>query len=532
MSVAQATAPPLPAVRSAAVIDVGTTSIRMAIAEIDSAGGVRVLETLSQGVRLGKDTFSQREISRQTTEECVRVLKLYRQKLDELQITRPEQIRVVGTTAVREAINRLSFVDRVYVATGFTIEPIDEPEVHRLTYRSIQPLLRNEPRLMEVRTVITEVGGGSTELLIVDRGNVAFSQSYRLGSLRLRQALQALRPQQSKLRELMEAEVDRTMELIAENVPRDVPLEMIGLGGDLRFAARELLPHWDAATLGVIPVEDLARLVDEIVPMSDDELVRSFHLSYPDAETVGPALLTSLFLARLLQQKQILVSAANLREGMIREMADGGVWTVDFREQMIRSAMEVGRKCHFDEEHAVHTAKLATRLFQELQLEHGLDKRYELLLHLAALLHEIGLFVSNTSLHKHSMYLITHSDLFGLGHQETLLVALVARYHRRSTPKPVHPGYVTLDRERRIAVLKMAAMLRLAIALDGGRDQRLTNPTCVRQGNRLIINVPHIEDVSVEQLAMKSASPMFEEVFGLRVLLRTLDPATLNRPGL
>ena len=112
--------------RPVAVIDIGATSIRMAIAEIDPAGGIRPIETLSQAVTLGKDTFTQRRIRKQSIEECVRVLKSYRKLLAEYGIARQEQMRVVATSAVREAMNRLAFLDRIYIATGMVVEPLDE----------------------------------------------------------------------------------------------------------------------------------------------------------------------------------------------------------------------------------------------------------------------------------------------------------------------------------------------------------------------------------------------------------------------
>ncbi len=191
----------------------------MAIAEVSSAGQVQTLETLSQGVRLGKDAFTRSEISRSTIEETVRVLKSYRQKLEEYGINRPEQIRVVATSAVREALNRLSLIDRIYVGTGLTVEPIEEAEVHRITFRSIQPLLLSERSLAESQTIICEVGGGNTEILLVDRGNVAYSHSYRLGALRLRQAMETLRAPQDKMQEIMQSEIERALDGVADLIP-------------------------------------------------------------------------------------------------------------------------------------------------------------------------------------------------------------------------------------------------------------------------------------------------------------------------
>lgn len=518
------TTTPAAPVRPVAVIDVGTSSIRMGIAEIGPAGTVRTLESLSQGVRLGKDTFTRGEISKSTIEDCVRVLRSYRSKLEEYAITRPDQVRVVATSAVREAINQLAFADRIYVATGWTVEVLDESEVQRITYSSIRPWIEVDPSLEEGRLIITEVGGGSTDLLVVDSGNVAYSHSYRLGALRLRQQLQTLRAPQTKIREIMEGEILRQLESVPEHIPqesRPQKLQMVALGGDIRFAARELLGDWDSDTMPVLTVDQFSQFVDRFILLPEDAIVRRYKLTFPEAETAGPALLTFLELARILNVDQIRVSSANLRDGLVREIALGGRWTDDFRAQVFRSAIELGRKYHFDEDHARHVAELSRRLFELLKPEHGLDPRFEILLYLAALLHEIGTFVSNNSAHKHSMYLIMNSELFGLSAHDETLVALVARYHRRASPKPTHPIFTQLDRDSRVAVSKLAAILRIAIALDASRSGRVSDINALRQRNTFVIVAPNLDDLSVEQLAIKQGRTLFEEVFGMTVMLRT-----------
>ena len=124
--------------RTVAVIDVGTTSVRMAIAEISPAGIIQILEHLSQAVNLGKDTFTRGRIDRDTIEECVQVLKSYQQILGEYGIQSSDDLRVVATSAVRESTNRLAFLDRIYIATGIEIDPMDEAEISRITYLGIQ----------------------------------------------------------------------------------------------------------------------------------------------------------------------------------------------------------------------------------------------------------------------------------------------------------------------------------------------------------------------------------------------------------
>jgi exopolyphosphatase/guanosine-5'-triphosphate,3'-diphosphate pyrophosphatase len=515
-----APAPPPAPSKPVAVIDIGTASIRMAVAEISAGSQVRQLEALTQAVNLGKDSFIRGAISKATIEDCVRVLNSYRKILREYQIESPQQIRVVATSAVREATNRLAFVDRIYIATGFQVDPLDEAEVIRITFLGIQPFLLSDPELAAARAVVTEVGGGSTELLLVKGGEVVYSHTYRLGSLRLRETLEALRAPTLKVRNIMETHIHRTVEEIADHVSRDGKIELIAMGGDVRFALRQLVPDWDGYSLARLNIKALEDFTNKMLSQSEDKLVRKYRLSFPEAETVGPALLAYVLLAKELALPSLLVTNVNLRDGLLQEMATGAGWSKEFSRQIIRSAMDLGRKFEYDEAHATHVAQLCSLLFTQLKDEHGLAPRSEVILHVAALLHEIGLFVSSRSYHKHSLYLIRNSELFGMGKRDLLLAAMVARYHRRASPQPTHEGYATLDRDERVAVAKMAAILRVADALDESRSQRITELACSREGERLVISIPGVEDLSLEQLALKQSGSLFEETFGLGVLLR------------
>ena len=147
--------------RPVAVIDIGTSLIRMVIAEISPQGEIHRLEDLSRAVNLGKDSFTRRSIRKQTIEECVQVLKSYRALMEQYHIRNASQIRAVATSAVREAMNKLAFVDRIYIATGIEIQILDEAEVNRITYLGVQPRLAEEPALQEANICLTEIGGGA-----------------------------------------------------------------------------------------------------------------------------------------------------------------------------------------------------------------------------------------------------------------------------------------------------------------------------------------------------------------------------------
>jgi len=516
--------PPAPAARPVAVIDVGATAIRMVVAELHPDGTIRPLDSLQQMVALGKDTFTKGRIQAPTIEACVRILRDFRRAMEGFGVTANDQIRAVATSAVREAENRDAFLDRVYTATRINIEVLEETEANRLTYVAVQDVLAEHAELRASDALIVEVGGGSTELLLVQQGNITFSNTYGLGALRLREALGSYRASAERIRAILDQDITRIVDDIHRTAPAKSAPYLIAVSGDARFAVSQLVKPAEAAAAVTLGARAFGNFAAKIAPMAVDDLVRKYDLAFQDAETVGPALLVYAHLAKVFKVKHFIVPHSSLRDGLLREMATREHWTKEFAAQVEHSAVTLGRKCGFDERHATHVAELSMQLFRELRPEHQLGKRHELFLKVAALLHEIGMFINYRSYHKHTMYLLMNSDLFGLTREEMLLIALIARYHRRAAPRAYHEGYTSLTRDERIAVSKLAAILRVADALDSKDLQQVRTLSFSREEGQLIISIADVEDVALERLALKQKGTMFEDIYGLRVTLRETNP--------
>ena len=201
--------------------------------------------------------------------------------------------------------------------------------------------------------------------------------------------------------------------------------------------------------LVIVDPPEFDKLVERCERHTAEELSKRHGLPFAEAETLNPALLVYQNLLRLTQAPQMIVSHVSMRDGLLLELARAVTGQEDraLLEGVIHSAIAVAQKYRVDMKHARTVADLAVRLFDELHAEHGLGPRQRLLLEVAGLLHEVGGFVSSRSHHKHSGYLIANSEIFGLNRDEIAVVAQVARYHRRSGPKPSHAEYVALPRE-------------------------------------------------------------------------------------
>ena len=508
--------------RVVAVIDIGTSSIRLNVAEIAESGRISHLEVLSQTVTLGQEVFVAGSITLETIARAVETLSQFKDVMASYGVTKSRDIRVVATSAVRDALNRQAFVDRVYIATGLEVNVIDQAEETRLTYMGIEKVLRASKWARKSQSLVVEIGGGSTEVLLLRGLDVLFSQSYRLGALRLRESVDAQNLSGPRMRQVLESTIERTIDRIVGDAGMTGTPALLALGSDARWAASVIDPEWDKSKVARVSIASLQALVDTVLSLNTDELVRDYHITYAEADNMGPTLLAYLMLARSCGCKQIRVTTATMRDGIMAEMSGQGAWSGEFEEQIVQSAINLGRKYDFDEAHGLRVARMCRKLFDGLTALHGLDRQYGLLLYVAALLHEIGLFISYQSHHKHSMYLIRNSELFGLGNREMQLVALIARYHRRAMPKMTHDIYGDLNRSSRLIVKKLAAILRVADAMERGHGLQASDRDFEIVEDQLVIYDHGISDISIEQMALAEKGDMFEELYGLTPVLRSL----------
>jgi exopolyphosphatase/guanosine-5'-triphosphate,3'-diphosphate pyrophosphatase len=165
-------------------------------------------------------------------------------------------------------------------------------------------------------------------------------------------------------------------------------------------------------------------------------------------------------------------------------------------------------------------AQLALRLFDEMKSEHGLGSRDRLLLEVAALLHDVGNYVNLRGHHKHSQYILSVSEIFGLSRDDMEIVANVARYHRRATPQKSHLPYMALDSDTRVTVNKLAAILRLANALDADHLQKVKDVRVKAEEGTLVVEVEGAGDLTMERLTAQSRGDFLSDVFGRRLSFR------------
>lgn len=512
---------PLPAAAATpppehAVIYVGAASISLVIGRKGENGQFTRIESLDKPLPVARDIFRSGSITRATVDQAAAILRDYLQTMLEYGIP-ATQLRLFTTNILAEAGNHEIFLNRLQVHSGVAPGLIDDGNMTRLVYQIAQRLLRRNPMLAKGSTFVSHIGPGNTRAMYFQQGRLAAYSNYRLGIFRAREAVAS--PDEETQQQLMHLEehIRGVVDHLAQDYSAVKIDHHVAIGAEIQSVA----PRLGRARHGAHRVleDDLAALTDKLARLNPDELVRELHVHYTGGEGVIPALQTNLALARRFGDEALWVPEGEFHLELMLDLMTSGSRTAVFQEEVMQAACEIGLRYKTDRKHADQVARFSQQLFRELQHLHGLDAKYELVLRVAATLHEVGMFVSPREHHKHSLYILMHTEIFGLSTHDRVMVALLARYHRRYNPEPNHPHFADLTREERMIVLKLAALLRLADALDRSHAQRIKSFQLRPEGSRLIVLTQGVNDTTVEQIAIDSKCDLFREIYGYEITL-------------
>jgi len=506
--------------RLEAVIEIGATGIRLMVVEVTGDGEWTVIDRAERSLALGRDVFTSGVISRDSLLQCLAILNRYREILAGWNIP-DAQVTVLATSAIREARNRDSILDRLAVKTGFSVKVIDGIEENRLMYLVVDYALRDAPsKLSKINSIILDVGGGSTEIMLLQKGKMVAAHSFRMGTVIIEQQIKAMMGSAKDMRRFLAEYIHTTADNLNNELRLDLVKQLIAIGNDARLVARSVGTQ-ESDLYAVITREAFISFVERVTAYSIEEVVQHFRISYSEAETMAPGLLAYQFFLEMTGAETVVVPYLSIREGVIISKLAGPDHLVreEFYNQVVASAVNLGKKFHLDEDHSRYVTRIALKLFDCLESELGLDRHARLILESAAILHDIGSFIRSSDHHIHSQYIILHSDIFGLNKEDMNILSNVVRYHRSELPNASHPGYAALPRTDRTMVLKLSALLRVADALDRGHSQHIQDFDIELTRDTLFLRARGTHDITLERLALEEKADLFEDIFGYNLMM-------------
>lgn len=499
-----------------ACVDMGSNAIRFLAAEFTSESEFETLAGDRAAVRLGHGVYLSGRLETTAMDGAVAALAGFRRQMDALGI---EHYRAVATSAVRESSNRDEFIARVLDETGLRLEAISGSEEARLVHLAVA---RRVP-LGNRTWLLVDLGGGSVEVSLVDQNGTYWSESHTMGSVRLLEELTEAGTDPGRFRRLL-AEYISILKVPA--MPEGNTLAgYVATGGNIETLAK-LGGFPDELSVSHLPVAALRAIIEQLARLSFRERVDQLGLREDRADVILPAAMVYERLADLAGADEIQVPHVGIKEGVLFDLVSELVGHRDHEDrqdrEILASAITVGRKYHFDCDHAMQVSKLSLRLFDQLRSLHGLRAADRRILHAAALLHDIGQFVSFKGHHKHSLYLISNSELPNFSDREMQLVANVARYHRKAHPADHHPQFMALDENERVRVTSLASLMRVADALDREHVQRVTDLTAKLSDSELTLWLDGTAGLLLEGWSLKKKANLFSKLYGRKVKLRFL----------
>ena len=504
-------------------IDIGTNSFHLVVVRIDSKGGFKILDREKDVIRLGKSPKDMKYISDEAKDRAVECLKRYKLVAKSFK----SKIRAVATSAVREALNKEEFIDDIYMKTGIKIEVVSGFEEARLIYLGVLQALP----VFNKKILLIDIGGGSTEFLVGEKGEVIFADSVKAGAVRLTEGFPKINGFNKKsieeariyARSLIHPVVRRVKEYEYETV--------VGTSGTITNIGSIIYNKVNDSDENDFLLNnysyrksDLKEIVELIIKSRSVENLKKINGLDPqraDIIIAGAIILEQIF--ELLDIKKITISNYALREGIILDSInkDSGYHNLntDIRR---KSILSLAKQCNSDEIHCTHVLKLALKLFDFISLNYpgfNLSLQDRELLESAALIHDIGHSISHNQHHRHSYYLIKNSELLGFNFEEIDIIANVSRYHRKSHPKIKHENFSRLSSDAQERIRKLAGILRIADGLDRSHNANVKDFEINKTGDLINIKIIPEEEclTDLEIWGANLRKELFEKAFEIKI---------------
>jgi exopolyphosphatase/guanosine-5'-triphosphate,3'-diphosphate pyrophosphatase len=497
-----------------AAIDVGSNSIRLVVAEVLPSGGYRVLDEERENTRLAAALAKTGQLDPKAADATVTVLHNFLSIAHGYGVS---QLRAIGTSALRDAEDGPEFCDRVRKDLKLSIEVISANEEARLAFLSVTRAFDISGR----KVAVADIGGGSTEIVLASSGLVDQVYETRLGAVRVSERCGTTGKVSDKrvgeLRDYLDRELKKEI-----GRPPFVPDMLFGTGGTFTAMASIIMAQQGIAGQPMwgfrVTRPQIRHLVADLANMSLVQRCKVPGLTPQRADIIVAGLAIIERIMRQLQVNVVQVHTRGVRDGLLLTMVQQSPTPPAVPAEDRRAAVEeFAKNCGEDLPHARHVARIAGELWQQLAGPLNLKADDRELIEAAALVANVGYLINFEGHHKHSYHLIVNSELPGFERRQLQVLANVARYHRGAAPKKKHENFADLSLEDQQRVRALAAILRLALALDRTHQQNVGEVRARVREDAVQIVIQSQGDTQVDVWAAERKVELFEKVFGRQV---------------
>ncbi len=514
-----------------AAIDVGSYEISMKIFELGARKGVRELDHVRRRIDLGSESYATGRLGTARVNEICRILSEFDSVMKTWGVTR---YRACATSAVRESRNSAVVLEQIEKRTGIPVEILSNSEQRFLDYKAIALQSTEFEKTIEEPTAIVDIGGGSVQISLFDRDKLITTQNLRMGVLRLRERANQMGIGTRKYNSLVCELIRAQLSVFARMYLKDRVIPHIIIVDD--YIAPILQKKKTLTEIGLIGGEQVdlprgvvsaARFIGFLgtVP-TESQVSNARHLGIP-FENLPLVYISGLIIkciAEVMHTETIWAPGVTLGDGIVYEYAEKSKVLAtqhDFEQDIIASAYHISGRYKGNRKRSELIGTLALGIFDCMKKIHGLGKRERLLLQIAAILHDCGKYISMINLGESSYSIIMATEIIGLSHRERQIVAEAVRYIYMPFPESSEEETRSqMDEGLRMTVLKLTAILRVASGLDRSHMRKLPDAGFALRDEELVITTATMEDITLEKELFGSRATFFEEVFGIRPVIR------------
>lgn len=513
-------------------IDVGSHEVELKIFELTKKSGIRQLDDIIHLIDLGSDTYEEGRISFAHVAEIKRILTDFHRVMDSYGVV---EYRAYGTSAFRDMENAAIVLQQIEQETGIRISILENSEQRFLDYKSIASRGEEFGRVIGRGTAIVDVGGGSIQISLFEKDRLVLTQNLQLGVLRVNELLHRIGAGSTRLTALVEEMVNSQLHVFEKLYLSDFKIRNIIVVDDYisEVVRKQVFNFRDRMTDtpdkarksgGFIATTDFYRFMEEMEKYNQTELAIRMGIEADNVRLLRISAIMLRCIAERVNAELLWVPCVTLCDGIVYEFAEEHKYLRsphDFKKDIIACAEQISRRYQGSEERSRTIGKIAMKIFESTKKLHGMGNRERLLLQIAAILHDCGKFISMTRLAECSYNILKSTEIIGISAREQAIIACTVRFnHEDFGFRKLMASEPALDSEDCMTVARLTAILRVANALDRSHRQKFGDFQIRIQDGKMIITVETGKDISLEKGLFGQRADFFEEVFGLRPVIK------------
>lgn len=493
------------AVTTFAAISIGSYELEMKIFEMSPKNGIREVDRAAHVIELGHDTYNDNKISFEMLDKMCEILSGFHWIMS---CYKTKNYVAAATSAIREALNSQSVLDQIKVRTGFEVTVLSNSEQRFLSYKVLAVREKSMDRLSGESALLVDVGAGSVQITLFDKGQLVTTQNIRLGVLRVREALSSLAANAVQYEKLLEEYIDNDLATFTKIYLNGYKITyIIGIGENLSYVS------FTDARIPYIEKKAFFKTFHNLIGKSEEELSEQLDIPLSHASLIIPSLMIFMRLFCFTDADALWTPNIKLCDGIAVDYAlSHRLFPSEhnFEDDILSATRQIAKRYQCNTVHTAMVEDAALKIYDAMKKRHGLGSRERFILRLCVILHDTGKYVSLMYPAEASYNIIRTTEIIGLSHEERMTIARVVKYNTADF------DYTDMS----VTESKLTAILRLANALDRSHRQKLQHIRVGLEDSILSITASTYEDIVLENGLFKEKAKLFEEIYGVKPVLR------------